>query len=215
METRLFLIVLLFRLLHAEDTQNKSNKNASNTAVPNRGLPVSASISRLLLNSQIANGQPLPRIQYESYKALAGETVRLECPQPNPTWFFRRALTSSQDKAGAGEFEDANKNKEGAEDLIVTRHGVINADYKYKIMCHVTLKHKVIVINNVDFEDEGLYTCLYTLSTPDASESEGKHGVAPSLLSPYAAYNNEHVLNPDGSPVQYRYVFNVSVYSTY
>ena len=134
-----------------------------------------------------------PRIKYETYKALVGETVRLECPQPNPTWFFRR--TASSDNA------NINNNKE---DLIVTRHGIINADYKYKIMCHISLKHKVIIINNIDFEEEGLYTCLYTMPI------EQTKSIA-SLAN--TNYMVEDELSDVLNTVQYRHVFNVTVYS--
>lgn len=131
---------------------------------------------RMITNN---NNNP-PRIQHEAYKAIVGETVRLECPQPSPTWFFR--------------------NQMGVEDLIVTRHGIINGDYKYKIMCHMTLKHKVIIINNIDFDEEGLYTCLYTLPSAE---------LASKSLSNEASDLN--TVNPN--TVQYRYVFNVTVYS--
>lgn len=137
-----------------------------------------------ILNVNTSNEQPLkiqtsnlkPKIEYELYKALVGETVRLECPQSNPTWFFRKFSDSSSIN--------------NVEDIIVTRHGIINSDYKYKIMCHMTLKHKVILINNIDFGEEGLYTCLYTLP----SESISKTDQSTNL-------------------VQFRYVFNVTVYS--
>jgi len=136
-----------------------------------------------------------PRIKYETYKALVGETVRLECPQPNPTWFFRRTASS----------ENVNmNNNNNKEDLIVTRHGIINADYKYKIMCHISLKHKVIIINNIDFEEEGLYTCLYTLPI------EQSKSIA-SLAN--TNYMVEDELSDVLNTVQYRHVFNVTVYS--
>jgi hypothetical protein len=194
-----------------------------NASLLNRGLPVSAIVARQLLNT--GNTQPPPRIQYEAYKALAGETVRLECPEPNPTWFFRRANLANSRNAAHDYYDEtarAQKEGNGAEDLIVTRHGVINADYKYKIMCHVTLKHKVIVVNNVDFEDEGLYTCLYNLPTSGmAGEVDGGDNVRASSgigrtyqrSSLFPLLNADAIVNPDGSPVQYRYVFNVSVYS--
>lgn len=119
----------------------------------------------------------LPRIQFELYKAIQGETLRLECPQPNSTWFFRKASNS-------------------LEDLIVTRHGIINVDYKYKIMCHVNLKHKVIIVNNVEFDDEGLYTCLYSLPASN-----------PNIDDEYS-----HMTS---SSVQHQHVFNVTVYCIY
>ena len=155
MNIRAFIVTIIAVLAAAEEPQN--------------------SLSRRLLGSSHLGAVSPPRIQFEVYKALIGETVRLECPQPNPTWFFRKASSSA-----------ANQ-----EDLIVTRHGVINVDYKYKIMCHMSLKHKVIIVNNVEFEDEGLYTCLYTL--PTAADDE---------------YNQIAT-----SSVQYRHVFNVTVYS--
>ena len=137
-----------------------------------------------------------PRIKFEAYKALAGETIRLECPQPNPTWFFRRL------KGGDSATAAADLGGGAGEDLIVTRHGIINADYKYKIMCHITLKHKVIIINNIDFDEEGLYTCLYT--QPPSSDQ-------------FYANNNEGLLKTNelatNNNLQYRYVFNVTVYS--
>lgn len=136
-----------------------------------------------------------PRIKYETYKALVGETVRLECPQPNPTWFFRR--TSNSDNGNMNN----NNNKE---DLIVTRHGIINADYKYKIMCHISLKHKVIIINNIDFEEEGLYTCLYTMPIEQSKSIT-------SLAN--TNYMVEDELSDVLNTVQYRHVFNVTVYS--
>lgn len=119
------------------------------------------------------------RIHYELYKALAGETVRLECPQANPTWFFRKATSPIGQQ----------------EDLIVTRHGIINVDYKYKIVVHMNLKHKVIIINSVEYDDEGLYTCLYTMPTS-----------GPVL---------DEELGQMANSVQYRHVFNVSIYSMY
>ncbi len=142
----------------------------------------------LLKNEPIQTTEK-PRIQFEPYKALAGETIRLECPQPNPTWFFRRPKHGEHEK---------NFNIGGpGEDLIVTRHGIINADYKYKIMCHITLKHKVIIINNVGFDEEGLYTCLYT--QPDNA-----------FLN---SANSGLMASNDISMRQYRYVYNVTVYS--
>ncbi|RNA23809.1 hypothetical protein BpHYR1_036191 [Brachionus plicatilis] len=134
--------------------------------------------SQRSVNTQSSNLQP--KIQYELYKALVGETVRLECPQPNPTWFFRR-------------FSDSSSSN-NVEDIIVTRHGIINSDYKYKIMCHMTLKHKVILINNIDFGEEGLYTCLYTLPP----NTNSKTNSLDDMLT---------------NPVQFRYVFNVTVYT--
>lgn len=111
----------------------------------------------------------------ENFKALKGETVRLECPQPDPTWFFR-----SSDRE--------------IEDLIVTRHGIINVDYKYKITCHPVLKHQTISINKVDIEDEGIYSCLYTSTAPSKSSNE----------------NDGEII-----AVQHRLNFNVSVYSNF
>lgn len=122
--------------------------------------------------------------------------VRLECPQPNPTWFYRRL---NQDQTLNKQPAD-NSKIDGTEDLIVTRHGIINADYKYKIMCHMSLKHKVIIINNIEFEDEGLYTCLYTLPTD-------------ILASSFYGKNNDMENNFNGNLIQYRHVFNVTVYS--
>lgn len=131
------------------------------------------------VNTQILQLQS--RIQHELYKALIGETVRLECPQPNATWFFRK-------------FNSEPSSNDNLDDIIVTRHGIINSDYKYKIMCHMTLKHKVILINNIDFNEEGLYTCLYTLPPDSVSKTNSFiHQVKDSI--------------------QFRYVFNVTVYS--
>lgn len=170
-----------------------------------------SSLSRLLLNNSpygIANGNAAnggsqaanSRIHYESYKALLGETVRLECPQMNPTWFFRRVNSQQASADGhltaASGASDSQTGYSNQEDLIVTRHGVINADYKYKIMCHMSLKHKVIIVNNIEFDDEGLYTCLYT--QPISSDLAGSDSI-----------------NADTNPVQFRYVFNVTVYSKY
>ena len=154
-------------------------------AIPPAQSPLSFMISNGIGNTNNNNNNVLssPTVKYEAYKALAGETVRLECPQPNPTWFFRR-------------LNKDNSNSNNVEDLIVTRHGIINADYKYKIMCHVTLKHQVIIINNIDFDEEGLYTCLYT-----------QPNLEPAFKSGQVMHSN------DKSPIQYRYVFNVTVYS--
>ena len=186
LKTKLFLFLLLTHLQYiAIYTENVTEqKKLSAIAVPPAKSPLSYMVSNGNNNNN-NNVAPNPTIKHEAYKALAGETVRLECPQPNPTWFFRRLNRD-------------NSNPNNLEDLIVTRHGIINADYKYKIMCHVTLKHQVIIINNIDFEEEGLYTCLYT--QPVNAEA-GFHPVK-SLTDK----NNN-------SPVQYRYVFNVSVYS--
>ncbi len=89
------------------------------------------------------------------------------------------------------------------EDIIVTRHGIINADYKYKIMCHMTLKHKVIIINNIEFDEEGVYTCLYTLPNNDLIASN-------NLLTS----SNDNP-NFNANSMQYRHVFNVTVYSKF
>ncbi|CAF0732571.1 unnamed protein product [Brachionus calyciflorus] len=156
---------------------NNLNAQVNNSVLSNNSPKLLRSINKNIgINSQ-------PRIQFELYKALLGETVRLECPQPNPTWFFRHI--SSDDTS-------TNNN---VENIIVTRHGIINSDYKYKIMCHMTLKHKVIIINNIDFDEEGLYTCLYTIPS-DQSSKVGQ-------------------LNADSTtnPIQFRYVFNVTVYT--
>lgn len=170
------LIFLLFQIILDFANAGVSNLNVS------AGLSIQSPLSRLI-NSPLLYQNP-SRIQFENYKAIVGETVRLECPQPNPTWFFRRMNS-----------EEPNANT--VEDLIVTRHGIINGDYKYKIMCHMTLKHKVIIINNIDFEEEGLYTCLYTLPNEVSSNS---------ILTSDSAINQ---------PIQYRYVFNVTVYSKF
>ena len=179
------------------------NEIATNSSQGSRGQPVLSfqhPISRILGPS--GSVPPTVRIQHESYKALAGETVRLECPQPNPTWFFRR---TSRDTSG----DDGSVGS--VEDLIVTRHGIINADYKYKIMCHVTLKHKVIVINSIDFEDEGLYTCLYTMPVEANRAALGKSFA--SLNSELTSLLISGGSGGDSNPIQYRHVFNVSVYS--
>lgn len=88
------------------------------------------------------------------------------------------------------------------EDIIVTRHGIINADYKYKIMCHMTLKHKVIIINNIEFDEEGVYTCLYTL--PNNNND---------LVSNNMITSSNDNTNFNSNLMQYRHVFNVTVYS--
>lgn len=64
----------------------------------------------------------------------------------------------------------------------------------------MSLKHKVIIINNIEFEDEGLYTCLYTLPTD-------------ILASSFYGKNNDMENNFNGNLIQYRHVFNVTVYS--
>jgi hypothetical protein len=135
-------------------------------------------------------------IKIEPKRIRLGETMRLECPQANPTWFFR----PTQDKAN----NNNNNNGKVREDLIVTRHGIINADYKFKILCHMTLKHQVIIINNVEFNEEGLYTCLYT-KQPQQSPSTA----AVSNGDAFYSNENENIANL----VQYRHVFNVTVFS--
>jgi len=190
------------------DTKSSNENIGAAIAVPpdEAGSP-----SRLSLNthSSQSNAAANQNIRHETYKALLGETVRLECPQPNPTWFFRRSRHQKQN----GDSSTTNNN-DNVEDLIVTRHGIINADYKYKIMCHVTLKHQVIIINNIDFDEEGLYTCLYTQSPPPSSL------LANSFinLSDGDNENNDQDYNGESRssnsmPAQYRYVFNVTVYS--
>lgn len=112
--------------------------------------------------------------QIEAYKILAGETLRLECPQSNPTWFYRNPETN-------------------IEDLIVTRHGIINVEYKHKITSHATLKHKIIFINKVNVEDDGIYSCLYTKNMLTSNDNAD-----------------------DGmTSLQQRFTFNVTVYSKY
>ena len=133
-----------------------------------------------------------PSIQYESYNALLGDSIRLKCPQANPTWFFRRSAT---------EF-DVLPSSAPREDLIVTRHGIINADYKHKILCHITYKHQIIIINKVGFDEEGLYTCLYTQAPPHVPEK-----------SYYATNEVTETETSATNLIQYRYVFNVTVYS--
>lgn len=205
-----FTLILNYLILfsnYANTTLQKLKNETQAIAIPADLSP----LSRIISNNQYNGfaGQPpnsagsqLPKIKYETYKALAGETVRLECPQPNPTWFFRKASDST-------------------EDLIVTRHGIINADYKYKIMCHMTLKHKVIIINNIDFDEEGLYTCLYTQPV-ELSKSNAIPSLSASINSFYANNLNENgngngeaslKSNDLSNPVQFRYVFNVTVYS--
>lgn len=197
----LFYLILFANVFLCQNvaTLNSTLNIKRDTDVPNVAVAIpsaQASISRLLnSNSNNNNNNNLNQnIRHETYKALLGETVRLECPQPNPTWFFRKRNS------------DDNKDSD-VEDLIVTRHGIINADYKYKIMCHVTLKHQVIIINNIDFEEEGLYTCLYTLPSLNAADS------------PFISNRNEDGDDDEKSsssmPTQYRYVFNVTVYSKF
>jgi hypothetical protein len=82
---------------------------------------------------------------FETVKVLLGDTLSIECPQVNATWFYRSLK---------------NKN----EDLIVTRHGIVNAEYKRKITMHPILKHKIIFISKVEADDDGVYSCLYTKS---------------------------------------------------
>ena len=53
------------------------------------GLILSINAEQYLMNN-LSQQKNTPRIKFEPYKAMAGETVRLECPQPNPTWFFRQ-----------------------------------------------------------------------------------------------------------------------------
>jgi hypothetical protein len=211
-----FILLILIQLQQfnlQESLSNKISPSKSNITNSIRSIALSPNVSKLsrlvgsgslLMHSpkQLVKAQA-PRIQYESYKALVGETVRLECPQPNPTWFYRKFNNNPADLL--------NTNNNEAEDLIVTRHGIINADYKYKIMCHLTLKHKVIIINNIDFDEEGLYTCLYTMPTGSGSND----GKPPSLSSYYSnnAESNFYSNDGTGNPVQYRYVFNVTVYS--
>ena len=172
---------------------NKTGPTSSEEMVHQAALALPPNLSPLsrILNggstSHAAAQSPSPRVKVENYKAMVGETVRFECPQPSPTWFFRRVNN-----------DDANRAKNGVastvEELIVTRFGVINAEYKYKIMCHSTLKHQVIIINNVEFDDEGLYTCLYT--QPQNSDA---------VMSASEAGSN--------NMAQFRYVFNLTVYS--
>lgn len=215
------LIILIFcltsiraNIINNDNSSSTYLKNHADQLAPSlqetvRSIPVLSPLSRIITNlvgspSAQAGLHSAPRIQYETYKALAGETVRLECPQPNPTWFFRRANS------------DGSLNS-GTEDLIVTRHGIINADYKYKIMCHMTLKHKVIIINNIDFDEEGLYTCLYT----QPLEVVPKSNIQTLSSSSYYSNNNNEINEPsvnqgfdsNPNPIQYRYVFNVTVYS--
>ena len=205
----LFYFITYLILFNYANTTNTVQKLKNDTqSINSIAIPPDLSpLSRIISNNQyggfVANsGGQIPKIKYETYKALAGETVRLECPQPNPTWFFRKASDST-------------------EDLIVTRHGIINADYKYKIMCHMTLKHKVIIINNIDFDEEGLYTCLYTQPV-ELSKSNSIPSLSASINSFYANNMNENgngnselslKSNDLSNPVQYRYVFNVTVYS--
>lgn len=161
-------------------------------ALPPNLSPLSRILTGNVAAAAAAAGQPA-RVKVENYKAMVGETVRFECPQPNPTWFFRRVNN-----------DDANRAKNGVaaavEELIVTRFGVINAEYKYKIMCHSTLKHKVIIINNVEFDDEGLYTCLYTQQPQNAD-------VVMSAASEAGGGGGANNM------AQFRYVFNLTVYS--
>ena len=109
-----------------------------------RGLAVQPSLSRLLGNSPLLP----PRAQFENFKASFGETIRLECPQPNPTWFFRRTSNDDSNR-GFGSFPDTNSQDLPSEEIIVTRHGVVTAAHKYKIMCHPTHKHKIIIISDI------------------------------------------------------------------
>ena len=72
----------------------------------------------------------------------------------------------------------------------------------------MTLKHKVIIVNNVDFEDEGLYTCLYTLPSDIMSNSFfSKNSDISTNENGFSNYN--------GNLLQYRHVFNVTVYSKF
>ena len=108
--------------------------------------------------------------QIETIKILAGETLSMECPKTSPTWFYR----------------SSEKNNE---DLIVTRHGVVNVEYKQKITSHSILKHKIIFINKISPFDDGIYSCLYAKSL----QNEGE----------------------DVAIMQERHMFNVSVYSKF
>jgi hypothetical protein len=169
--------------------------------------------SRLSLNTHNSQSNTANQnIRHETYKALLGETVRLECPQPNPTWFFRRSRHQKQNGDSTSSTTN-NKNNDNVEDLIVTRHGIINADYKYKIMCHVTLKHQVIIINNIDFDEEGLYTCLYTQSPPPSSLLSNSFTLADGDNENNDQDYNGESRSSNSMPTQYRYVFNVTVYS--
>jgi hypothetical protein len=120
-------------------------------------------------------------IQVDTLKVLLGDRLSFDCPQPNPTWFFRSRETDR-------------------EDIIVTRYGVINVDYKNRISCSGSglVSHKTITLNKADFDNDGIYTCLYTISTN----------------------NNDYdstVSNQDQQQqvlmIQQRHAFNVSVYS--
>ena len=110
---------------------------------------------------------------FESVKVLIGDTLSIECPQSNATWFYRSVK---------------NKN----EDLIVTRHGIVNAEYKRKITMHPILKHKIIFISKVEADDDGVYSCLYTKS----------------MQNNFNDYDDEII-----PIIQERRSFNVSVYS--
>jgi hypothetical protein len=113
-------------------------------------------------------------MRFESSKVLVGGRISLECPQSDPTWFFRG--------------RDSDR-----ENIVVTRYGVVNVDYKNRIFCDSVLNHKLIMVNKADFDDEGTYTCLYTISSEN--ESENSRDV-------------EQVFT-----LQQRHAFNVSVYS--
>jgi hypothetical protein len=119
----------------------------------------------------------------ESIKIQTGEKLVLECPQSNPTWFYQSRDIDT-------------------EDLIVTRHGVVNVDYKHKLTCSNSIaKHKIISINKVDIEDEGIYTCLYTISSSDDS------------VDNVDGYEEENIDLKESYAIQQRYIFNVTVYS--
>jgi hypothetical protein len=106
------------------------------------------------------------------YKVLVGETLSLECSQNSPTWFFRSLETN-------------------IEELIVTRHGIVNVEFKNKITSHPILRHKILFINKINFNDDGLYSCLYTKILQNSLTNE----IVPVL--------------------QDRQIFNVSVYSKF
>ena len=195
-----FHVFFYINVVALNSTQNTKRDTMVQPIIAMAVPPAQAPISRLLISNTNNQNQ---NIRHETYKALLGETVRLECPQPNPTWFFRKR--NSEDN------KDSN-----VEDLIVTRHGIINADYKYKIMCHVTLKHQVIIINNIDFDEEGLYTCLYTLPSLVGAESPFISNSFDMNNRNDDAYEEKSESSSSSSmPTQYRYVFNVTVYSKY
>ena len=141
------------------------------------------------------------QVHHKPINVLLGESVHLECPQSNPIWLFRRHKQPTDMPIGTSSASDV------AEDLIVTRHGVIIANYKHKIKCHFKHKHRVILLTDATFNDEGLYTCLYL----QAIDSLASH--SPSSLTRRNDSNSHFIAPQNDRQLQIRYTFNVTVFS--